>query len=59
MLSLPRGKRCVEPGERILTETEGPVGPMVDIRTKEEAWHYDSAHPAVLHLQPRCWKNWV
>jgi hypothetical protein len=53
MLSLPRGKRCVEPGERILTETEGPVGPMVDIRTKEEAWHYDSAHPAVLHLQPR------
>jgi outer membrane lipoprotein-sorting protein len=47
-----RGRRCVEPGERILTETEGPLGPVVDIRTKEDAWYYDPAHPAVLHLRP-------
>jgi outer membrane lipoprotein-sorting protein len=49
-MAVSKGRSCVEPAKRILTETEGPLGAVVDIRMKGEAWYYDPARPVVVHL---------
>ena len=49
-MRVTKGRSCVVPSQRILTETEGPLGPVVDIRLEGEAWYYDPARPVVVHL---------
>ena len=41
-----KGHNCAAPTKHILTETEGRLGPVVDIRMKGKAWYYyDPARP--------------
>ncbi len=47
------GKSCVDRSGRILTETDGPLGPVIDIRLPGEAWYYDPGRPVVVHLLAR------
>ncbi|MEE2749882.1 MAG: hypothetical protein VX519_00500 [Myxococcota bacterium] len=49
-MAVSKGRTCMEPAKRVLTETESPLGPVVDIRMKGEAWYYDPARPVVVHF---------
>ncbi len=49
-MAVNTGKSCVDRGGRILTETDGPLGPVIDIRLPGEAWYYDPSRPVVVHL---------
>jgi len=44
------GKACVDRKGRVLTETDGPLGPVIDIRLPGEAWYYDPSRPVITHL---------
>ncbi len=50
-VALSRGKTCWQRPDRLLTETDSPLGPVVEIRDGQEVWYYDPARPLVVHMK--------
>jgi len=49
--AISTGSTCWSRADRIRTETDSPLGPVIEIRGDREVWYHNPARPVVLHFK--------